>query len=238
MQEENTTTEVLEQETNTEQVEVGQETVDVEGQLSVEDLRRQVEEYKAKTFVPETYDLSPVEGVQEEDISIFTSIAKKANLNQEQALEVLQEYKGLMATQKTKVEEFKEQAKQNVIDTLTEEYGDKVRSKCQKVDKMISEMGSPELSDFITDSGLYLNPDFMKTMIKISDAVGEDSMATVAVNNSSKTTGVKTPQEAKKALRDFYSDKKARKILNDPMDPNRGSKIQELKELAFLAASE
>lgn len=203
---------------------------------TIEELQKQVDEYKIKTTIPETYDLSKIESLQETDVTVFSEFAKKTNLTQDQAVEVASEYTKMMQDQQSQVESFKVQMKEDALKSLTEVFGDNTEAKLAGAKKIVKDFGGEQLSDYLDQTGLGNNVDLIQAFVKISDSLGEDANATTSVNQKS-SGNVTTPEDAKRQLKEIFSTKKGRDNVYNALDPNATNDFKKIKELAQLAAT-
>lgn len=202
---------------------------------TIEDLQKQIEDYKIKTTIPETYDLSKIETLQEQDVTAFSDFAKKTNLTQTQAVEVASEYTKMVQDQHKQAEEFHVKMKADATTALKEAFGDKADTKLAGAQKLVKDFGGEKLATYLDDSGLGNNVDLIHAFVKISESLGEDAHGATSVKH---TTGsnVLSPADARKKLREIYSTKKGRETAYNPLDPNAKSDMKDIVKLAELAA--
>ena len=207
-------------------------------ETKTEDIMKELDELRARTSVPEEYSFDSIESIGESEAAEFSEFARKAGLTQDQATTVINEYKNIVSAQHGKMEEFKEEMRVKSMESLKSEFGDDLTSKLEGARKVVIDLGGEGLSNYLDDTGLGNNPELIKTFIKMSELIGEDSKATIGAGT--KSTGSKvsarTPEEAKKELAEIFKTKATRKSAINPLDPNSKNETKRILELAKLAA--
>ena len=132
---------------------------------------------------PEKYELVTPEGFEQLDHGLldqFTPIAKEIGLTNEQAQKLANLYgKQLMQTNEMQEQEFFKQRKAWVDELKNDpEFGagndDTFKASVGKAQLALKQFGSPELSQYLQQSGLGDNVYLVKAFAKIGAAMGED----------------------------------------------------------------
>lgn len=143
----------------------------------VEGKPEEKEDDGTQTGAPETYEFAVPEGFESLDeklIEQFSPIAKKLNLTQEQAQELVNLYAGSIKTQQdTYVEQMAGWADQVKKDP--EIGGAKFQESIVAAQKVITKYGSNEFKDFLNKSGLGNHPELIKMFAKVGKDFSEDS---------------------------------------------------------------
>lgn len=137
---------------------------------------------------PEAYSLTLPEGSQMDDAGLkaFSEIARKADLSNDSAQLFLSELAPVMA------QRFQDQAaaiQQQWADAAKADKefgGDKFGENLATAQKAIDKFGTPELTQFLIDTGLGKHPELIRAFVKVGRVVSEDSLVT---GNGSQTTG-------------------------------------------------
>lgn len=136
-----------------------------------------------KPAIPEKYEIVTPEGYEQIDTGLldqFTPIAKECGLTNEQAQKLANLYgKQLMQTNELQEQAFFEQRKAWVNELKNDpEFGagndDTFKSSVGKAQLALRQFGSPELSQYLQQSGLGDNVYLVKAFAKIGAALGED----------------------------------------------------------------
>ena len=136
-----------------------------------------------KPAIPEKYEIVTPEGYDQIDTGLveqFTPIAKECGLTNEQAQKLANLYgKQLMQTNELQEQAFFEQRKAWVNELKSDpEFGagndDTFKSSVGKAQLALKQFGSPELSQYLEQSGLGDNVYLVKAFAKIGAALGED----------------------------------------------------------------
>jgi len=154
-------------------------TVDVE---KGESLLGGEEAAEVAPIAPESYESFTIpEGFETDDESVeqFSSMAKELNLSQEQAQNLLNKQAEVNAAQVAQLETARVQKEQGWVDELKADAtygGNNLPETVERANRTLRNLGSPELTALIKDSGYGNNPEVVKFMANIDKKLGEDSM--------------------------------------------------------------
>lgn len=119
-------------------------------------------------------------------LKAFSEIARKADLSNDSAQLFLSELAPVMA------QRFQDQAsaiQQQWADAAKADKefgGDKFDENLATAQKALDKFGTPELTQFLIDTGLGKHPELIRAFVKVGRAVSEDSLVT---GNGSQNTG-------------------------------------------------
>ena len=160
-----------------------------------QDQKDQKDQKEQKPVVPEKYEIAAPEGFEQLDQGLldqFTPIAKECGLTNEQAQKLANLYgKQLMQTNELQEQEFFKQRQDWVNELKNDpEFGagndDTFKASVGKAQLALKQFGSPELSQYLQQSGLGDNVYLVKTFAKIGAAMGEDGFVDGNGGSSSK----------------------------------------------------
>ena len=141
---------------------------------------------------PESYgDFTVPEGFElgEDKVATVTDLAKKLNLSQENAQEVVNAYAGLIAKEteayNAKVEAWKQQTQGD-----PEIGGPALTENLAFSAKAIERFGGDDLKKILSDSGLGNHPVLVKVFSKIGRSIGEDKVVASETGAEQKEGGV------------------------------------------------
>ena len=149
-----------------------------------------------KPVAPEKYELVAPEGFEQLDQGLldqFTPIAKECGLSNEQAQKLANLYsKQLMQSNELQEQEFFKQRQTWVNELKNDpEFGagndDTFKASVGKAQLALKQFGSPELSQYLQQSGLGDNVYLVKAFAKIGAALGEDGFVDGNGGSSSKS---------------------------------------------------
>ena len=164
------------------------------------------QEQQEQQHVPAQYNFKQEYGFSAEDNTKLTDVFKKAKLSQEQADILLNAYHGDL----TNAGQILEQELQTAIVNQRNTWANQVKADNElggqnfantklNIGRVMQQFGTPELKNFLNQSGLGYNPDFVRFMNKVGTLIGNDT------NFINSNGAIPTEQEKhEKMLRDLY----------------------------------
>ena len=165
------------------------------------------QEQQEQQHVPVQYNFKQEYGFSAEDNTKITDIFKKAKLSQEQADILLNAYHGDIANLG---QQFDNEL-QTAIVTQRNTWANQVKADSElggqnfantklNIGRVMQQFGTPELKNFLNESGLGYNPDFVRFMNKVGTLIGNDT------NFINSQGAIPSEQERREeALRKLYS---------------------------------
>ena len=165
------------------------------------------QEQQEQQHVPVQYNFKQEYGFSAEDNTKITDIFKKAKLSQEQADILLNAYHGDVANLG---QQFDNEL-QTAIVTQRNTWANQVKADSElggqnfantklNIGRVMQQFGTPELKNFLNESGLGYNPDFVRFMNKVGTLIGNDT------NFINSQGAIPSEQERREeALRKLYS---------------------------------
>lgn len=134
---------------------------------------------------PETYEFKAAEGVEldTEALKDFEPVARELNLTNEQAQKLVDAYPKILAgVQQRQVEAWQKQTQDWAADVKADKEigGDKLTASLSKAQQALETFGTPELKEYLNETGLGNHPELVKTFVKIGKAMSEDNMVSAA----------------------------------------------------------
>ena len=168
------------------------------------------QEQQEQQHVPVQYNFKQEYGFSAEDNTKLTDVFKKAKLSQEQADILLNAYHGDL----TNAGQILEQELQTAIVNQRNTWANQVKADSElggqnfantklNIGRVMQQFGTPELKNFLNQSGLGYNPDFVRFMNKVGTMIGNDS------NFINSNGAIPTEQERhEQMLRNLYPNSK------------------------------
>ncbi|MDW2743689.1 peptidase [Atlantibacter subterraneus] len=130
---------------------------------------------------PETYEFKAAEGVEldTEALKDFEPVARELNLTNEQAQKLVDAYPKILAgVQQRQVEAWQKQTQDWAADVKADKEigGDKLTASLSKAQQALETFGTPELKEYLNETGLGNHPELVKAFVKIGKAMSEDNM--------------------------------------------------------------
>lgn len=160
--------------------------------------------------VPIQYNFKQEYGFSADDSTRLTDVFKQAKLSQEQADILLNAYHGDL----TNAGQILEQELQTAIVNQRNTWANQVKADNElggqnfantklNIGRVMQQFGTPELKNFLNQSGLGYNPDFVRFMNKVGTLIGNDT------NFINSNGAIPTEQQRhEKMLRDLYPNSK------------------------------
>lgn len=138
-------------------------------------------EEKKPEGAPETYEFKAAEGVEldTEALKDFEPVARELNLTNEQAQKLVDAYPKILAgVQQRQVEAWQKQTQDWAADVKADKEigGDKLTASLSKAQQALETFGTPELKEYLNETGLGNHPELVKAFVKIGKAMSEDNM--------------------------------------------------------------
>ena len=152
----------------------------LEGYESMEDVLKDIERGRqAREGVPEKaedYKVSTPEGMELEPnlANAFRELAHKAGLTQDQSDTLV----GWWNEGLQKQRQVREDLRENTVTSLKKEWGDHYDSNLQAAQKAFKTFGSPELEQFLVETGFGDHPLVLKHFHRVGQAISEDALVT------------------------------------------------------------
>ena len=168
------------------------------------------QEQQEQQHVPVQYNFKQEYGFSAEDNTKLNDVFKKAKLSQEQADILLNAYHGDIANLG---QQFDNEL-QTAIVTQRNTWANQVKADSElggqnfantklNIGRVMQQFGTPELKNFLNESGLGYNPDFVRFMNKVGTMIGNDS------NFINSNGAIPTEQERhEQMLRNLYPNSK------------------------------
>lgn len=168
------------------------------------------QEQQEQQHVPVQYNFKQEYGFSAEDNTKLTDIFKKAKLSQEQADILLNAYHGDIANLGQQFDNELQTAIVNQRNTWANQVkadselgGQNFANTKLNIGRVMQQFGTPELKNFLNESGLGYNPDFVRFMNKVGTMIGNDS------NFINSNGAIPTEQERhEQMLRNLYPNSK------------------------------
>jgi len=168
------------------------------------------QEQQQEQHVPIQYNFKQEYGFSAEDNTKLTDIFKKAKLSQEQADILLNAYHGDIANLGQQFDNELQAAIVNQRNTWANQVkadnelgGQNFANTKLNIGRVMQQFGTPELKNFLNESGLGYNPDFVRFMNKVGTMIGNDS------NFINSNGAIPTEQEKhEQMLRNLYPNSK------------------------------
>ncbi|WP_313707910.1 peptidase [Atlantibacter hermannii] len=138
-------------------------------------------EEKKPEGAPETYEFKAAEGVEldTEALKDFEPVARELNLTNEQAQKLVDAYPKILAgVQQRQVDAWQKQTQDWAADVKADKEigGDKLTASLSKAQQALETFGTPELKEYLNETGLGNHPELVKAFVKIGKAMSEDNM--------------------------------------------------------------
>lgn len=168
------------------------------------------QEQQEQQHVPVQYNFKQEYGFSADDSTRLTDVFKQAKLSQEQADILLNAYHGDL----TNAGQILEQELQTAIVNQRNTWANQVKADNElggqnfantklNIGRVMQQFGTPELKNFLNQSGLGYNPDFVRFMNKVGTLIGNDT------NFINSNGAIPTEQQRhEKMLRDLYPNSK------------------------------
>lgn len=168
------------------------------------------QEQQEQQHVPVQYNFKQEYGFSAEDNTKLTDVFKKAKLSQEQADILLNAYHGDIANLGQQFDNELQAAIVNQRNTWANQVkadnelgGQNFANTKLNIGRVMQQFGTPELKNFLNESGLGYNPDFVRFMNKVGTMIGNDS------NFINSNGAIPTEQEKhEQMLRNLYPNSK------------------------------
>ena len=168
------------------------------------------QEQQQEQHVPIQYNFKQEYGFSAEDNTKLTDVFKKAKLSQEQADILLNAYHGDIANLGQQFDNELQAAIVNQRNTWANQVkadnelgGQNFANTKLNIGRVMQQFGTPELKNFLNESGLGYNPDFVRFMNKVGTMIGNDS------NFINSNGAIPTEQEKhEQMLRNLYPNSK------------------------------
>ena len=168
------------------------------------------QEQQEQQHVPVQYNFKQEYGLSAEDNTKLTDVFKKAKLSQEQADILLNAYHGDIANLGQQFDNELQAAIVNQRNTWANQVkadnelgGQNFANTKLNIGRVMQQFGTPELKNFLNQSGLGYNPDFVRFMNKVGTMIGHDS------NFINSNGAIPTEQEKhEQMLRNLYPNSK------------------------------
>ena len=140
------------------------------------------QEQQEQQHVPVQYNFKQEYGFSAEDNTKITDIFKKAKLSQEQADILLNAYHGDITNLGQQFDNELQTAIVNQRNTWANQVkadselgGQNFANTKLNIGRVMQQFGTPELKNFLNQSGLGYNPDFVRFMNNVGTMIGNDS---------------------------------------------------------------
>ena len=168
------------------------------------------QEQQEQQHVPVQYNFKQEYGFSAEDNTKLTDVFKKAKLSQEQADILLNAYHGDIANLGQQFDNELQTAIVNQRNTWANQVkadselgGQNFANTKLNIGRVMQQFGTPELKNFLNESGLGYNPDFVRFMNKVGAMIGNDT------NFINSNGAIPTEQQRhEKMLRALYPNSK------------------------------
>lgn len=149
-------------------------------------------ELVATAGAPEAYTFTPPEGstYDPEILTAFSGAAKKANLTQEAAQQLIEEMAPALAARQIDQVKAIHEEWSSAVAADTELGGDKMRETLGVARKALDSFktSGPPLLKLLNDTGLGNHPDVLRYLLHVGQAISEDKIVTGAQKGSNSAT--------------------------------------------------
>lgn len=160
----------------------------------------------------------------DEVINEFKKLAFENNLLPNQAQKMLDWFNDRASNNMTKAQADQQEKMQQNWQNLEKEWGAGFEKNIQAAKTVVKEFGSPEIIDYLNETGLGDDPKLVKFLAQIGQNLKEDSFKEEAVSHLAMT-----PQEAKKKYTEIMSD--ANHPYRNSMHPGHKEAVAEVNKL-------
>ena len=142
---------------------------------------------------PEKYtDFVLPEGVKLDEAALgeFSPVAKELNLTQDQAQKLVDlQIAAIKRNGESQIAQFAQQVKDwgEAAKSDKEYGGEKFDASVTSARLAVSKFGTPELTKLLNDTGMGSNPEVVRFMVKVGNAMSEDKMHTSSQSVSGKS---------------------------------------------------
>ncbi len=185
--------------------------LNTENSSDVQDVANLYEQtQQEQQHVPVQYNFKQEYGFSADDSTRLTDVFKQAKLSQEQADILLNAYHGDLVNAGQVLEQELQTAIVNQRNTWANQVkadnelgGQNFANTKLNIGRVMQQFGTPELKNFLNQSGLGYNPDFVRFMNKVGTLIGNDT------NFINSNGAIPTEQQRhEKMLRDLYPNSK------------------------------
>lgn len=185
--------------------------LNTENSSDVQDVANLYEQtQQEQQHVPVQYNFKEEFGFSADDSTRLTDVFKQAKLSQEQADILLNAYHGDLVNAGQVLEQELQTAIVNQRNTWANQVkadselgGQNFANTKLNIGRVMQQFGTPELKNFLNQSGLGYNPDFVRFMNKVGTLIGNDT------NFINSNGAIPTEQQRhEKMLRDLYPNSK------------------------------
>ncbi|MBI0437119.1 peptidase [Dickeya dianthicola] len=155
-----------------------------EAELAAEkEAAEKAEKDKKPEGAPEKYEFQVSEGasLDTEALKDFEPVARDLNLTNEQAQKLVDAYPKILAgVQQRQAEAWQKQTEgwAESVKADKEIGGDRLTSSISAAQRALETFGTPELKEYLNETGLGNHPELVKAFVKVGIAMSEDSVIT------------------------------------------------------------
>jgi len=175
---------------------------------------------------PNGYDFTEY-GDDNGELDGFREFAHETGLSQQQADGILGLYSSIQEEESNaSTQQTEDQKIQTQID-LQREWGRNYDGKLDYAKRAFGQIGTPELSKLMDESGMGNHPEVIRAFSKVGEMLGEDSLVIGSGLGGNRTS----PEDAKNKIQGLYRDKEFSEAYRDNRNPNHKTAMNEMDKL-------
>lgn len=148
-----------------------------------------------------SYNIDAGESADDGMLNWFQSTAHDIGLNNAQAQQLVTAYNDMASSQTENSEQTMVAAQEQTQVVLQKEFGAKFEDNINNAGALLNEFGSEDLSEMLLADGSRLgdHPDFIKTLVNVSDFI-QERVSEDELVGMDKTPGLMSPEDARTKL--------------------------------------
>jgi hypothetical protein len=175
---------------------------------------------------PNGYDFTEY-GDDNGELDGFREFAHETGLSQQQADGILGLYSSIQEEESNaSTQQTEDQKIQTQID-LQREWGKNYDGKLDYAKRAFGQIGTPELSKLMDESGMGNHPEVIRAFSKVGEMLGEDSLVIGSGLGGNRTS----PEDAKNEIQGLYRDKEFSEAYRDNRNPNHKTAMSKMDKL-------
>ena len=166
-------------------------------------------------------------GDENGELDGFREFAHDSGFTQQQAENILGLYNNIQEEENSASAQQVEDMKTQTQIDLQREWGRNYDGKLDYAKRAFGQIGTPELSKLMDDSGMGNHPEVIRAFSRVGEMLGEDSL----VIGSGLGGNNKSPNDAKNEIQSLYSDKEFSEAYRDNRNPNHKNAMNKMDKL-------
>jgi len=181
---------------------------------------------------PNGYDFNEF-GDDNGELDGFREFAHDTGLTQQQANNILSLYSQIQEQEAESNDKQLDDMKVQSQISLQREWGRDYDGKLDYAKRAFGQIGTPELSKLMDESGLGSHPEVIRAFSKVGEMLGEDSL----VIGSGLGANSMSPDEAKEKIQSLYRDKEFSEAYRDNRNSGHKNAMNQMDKLFKIAYS-